>query len=162
MDSAEDTEVRRALVQQGILLGRQQEEITASHQAMTNMSQQIAAISQRLDQVQIGPQAGRTAAASAEEGAPASRRSEPRLNPPAPYAGEPTLCRSFLSQCSLTFSLQPSCFPTESSRVAFVIMHLAGMAREWGTAMWDNGSECCSSYTGFSQELRKLFDRSAL
>ncbi len=40
--------------------------------------------------------------------------------------------------------------------MAFVIMHLAGSAREWGTAMWDNKHEC------FSQELRKVFDRSAL
>ncbi len=46
--------------------------------------------------------------------------------------------------------------------MAFVIMHLAGSAREWGTAMWDNRHECCSSYSNFSQELRKVFDRSAL
>ncbi len=101
------------------------------------------------------------AAPDLEEAAP-PRRSEPRLNPPAPYSGEPTSCRSFLSQCSLTFSLQPSCFPTDESRIAFVIMHLAGSAREWGTAMWDNKNECCSSYSIFSQELRKVFDRSAL
>ncbi len=70
--------------------------------------------------------------------------------------------RSFLSQCSLTFLLQSSCFPTDESKVALVIMHLAGSAREWGTAMWDNKHECCSSYSNFSQELRKVFDRSAL
>ncbi len=101
------------------------------------------------------------AAPDLEETSP-PRRSEPHLNPPAPYSCEPTSCRSFLSQCSLTFSLQPSCFPTDESKVALVIMHLAGSAREWGTAMWDNKHECCSSYTNFSQELRKVFDRSAL
>ncbi len=78
-----------------------------------------------------------------------------------PRRSEPRSCHSFLSQCSLTFSLQPSCFPTEESKVAFVIMHLAGIAREWGMAMWDNKHECCSSYTDFSQELQKVFDRSA-
>ncbi len=162
MDSAGDLEIRHALAQQGILLGRQQEEIQASHQALNSLSQQLTAISQRLDQLQIDPSMDPAAAAPDLEEAAPPRRSEPRLNPPAPYSGEPTSCRSFLSQCSLTFSLQPSCFPTDESKIAFVIMHLAGSAREWGTAMWDNKNECCSSYSIFSQELRKVFDRSAL
>ncbi len=162
MDSAGDLEIRHALAQQGILLGRQQEEIQVSHQALNSLSQQLTAISQRLDQLQIDPSMDPAAAAPDLEEAAPPRRSEPRLNPPAPYSGEPTSCRSFLSQCSLTFSLQPSCFPTDESRIAFVIMHLAGSAREWGTAMWDNKNECCSSYSIFSQELRKVFDRSAL
>ncbi len=162
MDSAGDLEIRYALTQQGILLGRQQEEIQASHQALTSLSQQLTAISQRLDQIQIGPSMDPAAATLDVEEASPPRRSEPRLNPPAPYSGEPTSCRSFLSQCSLTFSLQPSCFPTDESKIAFIIMHLAGSAREWGTAMWDNKHECCSSYSIFSQELRKVIDRSAL
>ncbi len=158
-------ETRRSatpIAQQGILLGRQQDEIQASHQALTRLSQQLTVITQRLDQIQVGPSVDPAVAAPAFEEASPLRRSEPRLNPPAPYSGEPTSCRSFLSQCSLTFSLQPSCFPTEECKVAFVIMHLAGSAREWGTAMWDNKHECCSSYSNFSQELRKVFDRSAL
>ncbi len=162
MDSAGDLEIRHALAQQGILLGRQQDEIQASHQALTRLSQQLTVITQRLDQIQIDPSVVPAVAAPAFEETSPPRRSEPRLNPPAPYSGEPTSCRSFLSQCSLTFSLQPSCFPTDESKVAFVIMHLAGSAREWGTAMWDNKHECCSSYSNFSQELRKVFDRSAL
>ncbi len=162
MDSAGDHEIRHALAQQGILLGRQQDEIQASHQALTRLSQQLTVITQRLDQIQVGPSVDPAVAAPAVEETSPQRRSEPRLNPPAPYSGEPTSCRSFLSQCSLTFSLQPSCFPTEECKVAFVIMHLAGSAREWGTAMWDNRHECCSSYSNFSQELRKVFDRSAL
>ncbi len=90
-----------------------------------------------------------------------ARHAEPRLNPPAPYSGEPNSCRSFLSQCSLIFALQPSCFPTELSRVANVIALLVGQAREWGTAMWDADQACCESFEAFSEELRKVFDRSA-
>ncbi len=162
MDSAGDHEIRHALAQQGILLRRQQEQIQASHQALTSLSQQLTAITQRLDQIQIGPSMDPAVAATDLEETSPPRRSEPHLNPPAPYSGEPTSCRSFLSQCSLTFSLQPSCFPTDESKVAFVIMHLAGSAREWGTVMWDNKHECCSSYSNFSQEAQKVFDRSAL
>ncbi|KAG1935922.1 retrotransposable element [Pimephales promelas] len=162
MGSAEETDLHRALAQQGVLLGRQQEELAANRQAMSEMSQQLGAITHRLEQLQISPPVVPTAPVPLDAEGIAPRRSEPRLNPPASYSGEPNSCRSFLSQCSLTFSLQPSCFLTERSRVAFVIMHLAGLAREWGTAMWDNKNECCRSYDDFSKELRKVFDRSAL
>ncbi len=45
--------------------------------------------------------------------------------------------------------------------MAFIITLLVGQAREWGTAMWDNEQDCCSSFDSFSEELRKVFDRSA-
>lgn len=161
MDSADELELRRAIAQQGILLGRQQEDLSASHHAMTEMSRQLAEVTQRLKQLQPHPPMVPSTPGLPDTEVATPHRSEPRLNPPAPYSGEPNSCRSFLSQCSLTFSLQPSCFLTEKSKVAFVIMHLAGLAREWGTAMWDNEYDCCSSYKVFLAELRKVFDRSA-
>ncbi len=48
------------------------------------------------------------------------------------YSGKPQLCRSFLAKCSLYISLQPSSFPTEQSKVAFVITLLSGRAASWG------------------------------
>ncbi len=30
---------------------------------------------------------------------------------------------------------------------------MVGQAREWGTAMWDNEQNCCSSFESFSEEL---------
>lgn len=53
MDSAEDVDVRRALAQQGALLGRQQEEIAASHQAFAEVSKQLAVLAERLSQLQL-------------------------------------------------------------------------------------------------------------
>ncbi len=41
MNSAEETELRRALSQQGILLGRQQEELEASRHAYAEVSLQL-------------------------------------------------------------------------------------------------------------------------
>lgn len=110
----------------------------ASLQAMMEMSRQIAVITQRLEQLQTNPPVMPTVSHQLDSEVAVPHHSEPRLNPPALYSGEPNSCRLFLSQCSLTFSLQPSCFLTETSGVAFVIMHLAGIEREWGTAMWDN------------------------
>ncbi len=150
--------MRRALMQQGVLLGRHQEEITASRRVYSEISLQLNQLVERFDQLHTSPS---VATSPPDRDGTINRLAEPRLNPPAPYSGEPNTCRSFLSQCSLTFSLQPSCFPTERSKVAFIITLLVGQAREWGTAMWDNEQDCCSSFDSFSEELRKVFDRSA-
>ncbi len=158
MDTAEEDEMRRALMQQGVLLVRHQEEITASRRVYSEISLQLNQLVERFDRLHTSPS---VATSPPDQDGTSNRHAEPRLNPPAPYSGEPNTCRSFLSQCSLTFSLQPSCFPTERSKVAFIITLLVGQAREWGTAMWDNEQDCCSSFDSFSEELRKVFDRSA-
>ncbi len=144
--------MRRALMQQGVLLGRHQEEITASRRVYSEISLQLNQLVERFDRLHTSPS---VATSPPDQDGTINRHAEPRLNPPAPYSGEPNTCRSFLSQCSLTFSLQPSCFPTERSKVAFIITLLVGQAREWGTAMWDNEQDCCSSFDSFSEELRK-------
>ncbi len=75
------------------------------------------------------------------------------------YAGDPNLCRAFLTKCSLFFSLQPLTFATEVSRVALVLTLLSGRAALWGTAVWENRHPCCSSFHSLSQEMRRVFDR---
>ncbi|XP_046707928.1 uncharacterized protein LOC124387560 [Silurus meridionalis] len=82
---------------------------------------------------------------------------EPHLVPPARFSGEPELCQSFLAQCSLIFSLQPSSFSTEQAKVAYVITLLSGRALRWATAEWENQSLHCSTFTAFREELRKVF-----
>lgn len=65
---------------------------------------------------------------------------------------------SFLSLCSLVFQLQPTSFPTNRSKVAYIITLLADRAREWGTALWDANSPVCSKFQDFADELIKVFD----
>ncbi len=84
---------------------------------------------------------------------------EPRLPTPEVYAGDPNLCRAFLTKCSLFFSLQPQTFATEASKVALVLTLLSGKAALWGTAVWENCHPCCSSFRSLSQEMRRVFDR---
>ncbi|XP_036007772.1 uncharacterized protein LOC118567234 [Fundulus heteroclitus] len=57
---------------------------------------------------------------------------EPRLTPPEPFGGNPDQCRAFLTQCEIHFELQPSSYPTDRSKVAFVISLLTGKAKLWG------------------------------
>ncbi len=86
-----------------------------------------------------------------------SPQHEPRLPAPEMYAGDPNLCRAFLTKCSLFFSLQPLTFATEVSRVALVLTLLSGRAALWGTAVWENRHPCCSSFHSLSQEMRREF-----
>ncbi len=88
-----------------------------------------------------------------------SPQHEPRLPAPEVYAGDPNLCRAFLTKCSLFFLLQPLTFATEASKVALVLTLLSGKAALWGTAVWENCHPCCSSFRSLSQEMRRVFDR---
>ncbi len=55
MDSAEETELRWTLSQQGVLLGRQQEELAASHRTYAEVSLQLNQLEEWLDQLQVSP-----------------------------------------------------------------------------------------------------------
>ena len=84
--------------------------------------------------------------------------SDARLPPPERFSGAPGSCRPFLVQCSLAFELQPSAFPTERSRVAYIVSLLSGRAKDWGTAEWEKQSAMCASVELFSAGLRRVFD----
>ncbi len=53
MDSAEEAEQRRALSQQSMLLGRQQEEFEASRRAYSQVSLQLNRLVERMDRLQV-------------------------------------------------------------------------------------------------------------
>lgn len=93
MDLSDELKLRQAIAQQGILLGRQQEELTASHQAISEMSRQLAGITQQLEQLQNNPPMAPNASLLPDAEVAIPRRSRPCLNPPAPYSGEPNSCR---------------------------------------------------------------------
>uniref|UniRef100_A0A3Q2NNW3 Retrotransposon gag domain-containing protein n=1 Tax=Fundulus heteroclitus TaxID=8078 RepID=A0A3Q2NNW3_FUNHE len=82
---------------------------------------------------------------------------EPRLTPPEPFLGDPDQCTAFLTQCEIHFELQPSSFPTDRTKIAYVISLLAGKAKLWGTSEWQSGSHIIHSYHGFSREIIRVF-----
>ncbi|XP_037833528.1 uncharacterized protein LOC112450623 isoform X3 [Kryptolebias marmoratus] len=83
---------------------------------------------------------------------------EPKLPPPENFTGEAKQCRPFLTQCEIHFQLQPSSFPTERAKIAYVISLLSGRAKLWGTAEWQRDSLFCYNYKDFAAELRRVFD----
>ncbi|KAJ7988083.1 hypothetical protein DPEC_G00319950 [Dallia pectoralis] len=75
---------------------------------------------------------------AAPESASPSR--EPRLPPPERFSGEESGCGPFLTQCSLIFELQPSSFPTDRSRIAYLMTVMSGRALTWASAVWEQKS----------------------
>ncbi|XP_061701249.1 uncharacterized protein LOC133514034 [Syngnathoides biaculeatus] len=58
------------------------------------------------------------------------------LSRPECFSGDSGKVNPFLAQCNPHFELQASAFPTDRSRIAFVISHMTGRAEVWATAEW--------------------------
>ena len=88
---------------------------------------------------------------------PSATPREPFIPAPERYEGD--LGRSFLLQCSLVFELQPQTYPTDKSRITYLIGSLRGEALAWAAAVWERGSAVCSDYSAFTEEMRKASQR---
>ena len=86
---------------------------------------------------------------------------EPRLPAPQRYNGNPGACRGFLAQCHLTFELQPTSFPTATSRIAYIITLLTAKVLAWATAIWQLQGPECSDIILFTDEMLQIFYQSA-
>lgn len=156
MDPADQSQLRSAVEAQGALLGQHQGELVAAHQTMDSLVSQVTELTETIRRMQT----------DRNPVAPVIERPlvtpEPRINNPPIYSGEPTMCRAFMIQCEVIFSLQPLTYASDTARVAFVISLLAGRAREWATSVWAAEAACCEDFFSFKAEFVKIFDRSAL
>ncbi len=157
MDSAETRGLQELISGNNARMDLQEENMLNTGRAVQAL---VAQVSELTTQVQLlrSPAAPPTPPSFSIPGNH-SPQHEPRLPAPEKYAGDPNLCRAFLTKCSLFFSLQPLTFATEVSRVALVLTLLSGKAALWGTAVWENRHPCCSSFHSLSQEMRRVFDR---
>ncbi len=127
MDSAETRGLQELLAGNNARMDLQEENMLNTGRAVQAL---VAQVSELTTQVQLlrSPAAPPTPPSFSIPGNH-SPQHEPRLPAPEMYAGDPNLCRAFLTKCSLFFSLQPLTFATEVSRVAFTFtftfMHLA-------------------------------------
>ena len=155
MNPADMEKVNQEIAAQAAALHQHEKQFTAMEVAFREASarhnQHLETLSGQLQQLM---QASRPPAVSP----PTAPGPEPRLYALERFSGAPGTCRSFLTLCRLTFELQPLAYPTERSRVAFMITQLTGPARDRGTAEWEKQSVFCSSVTAFSEGIRKVFD----
>ncbi len=133
MDSAETRGLQELLAGNNARMDLQEENMLNTGRAVQAL---VAQVSELTTQVQLlkSPAAPPTPPSFSIPGNH-SPQHEPRLPAPEMYAGDPNLCRAFLTKCSLFFSLQPLTFATEVSRVALVLTLLSGKAALWGTAV---------------------------
>ncbi len=75
---------------------------------------------------------------------------------PASYAGDLAECGGFL-QLALHIEMQPQKFPTERSKVAFLISLLSGRALLWAKAIWNAYSVIINSYEAFTNHFKEVF-----
>ncbi|KAK3520635.1 hypothetical protein QTP70_029419 [Hemibagrus guttatus] len=76
---------------------------------------------------------------------------------PAPYSGLAEDCNGFLLQCSVVLEMQPHMFPTERSKVAFVITQLSGKALLWAESIWSQNHPAVQSYSSFDDHFKEVF-----
>lgn len=161
MDSADSVPVRVALQNQGSRIHQQEEQLSILRQEMkemaerqerimTSLGEEICCLAGNIQKMQFqsGPPPGSSpppvspppAAMPLPPSAPF-----PHLSKPEKFSGVSGDCQAFLVQCGLHFELQAAAYPTEQSKVAFIISHLSGRAEAWATAEWSRHSPICDS-----------------
>uniref|UniRef100_A0A9J7XMJ0 Retrotransposon gag domain-containing protein n=1 Tax=Cyprinus carpio carpio TaxID=630221 RepID=A0A9J7XMJ0_CYPCA len=157
MDSASAARFEQMFAGNHARMNHQDEQIGASGRAIQALVTQVSELTSQLQRLR-GPTAPAPPPLVSPE-SPNINRLEPRIPTPERYSGEPNLCRAFLTKCSIYFSLQPMTFSSEESKVALVMTLLSGRAALWGTAVWQNQHNCCSSFQALKQEMSRVFDR---
>lgn len=173
MDPADSDPVRNALKKQGSRLQQHEEQLGSINQGVRDLhhrqgefqasiNEQVSRLTEQLHRVlthlETGPAATPSPAATAPVSAVCLPMPTPRLAAPERFSGDSGDCRPFLVQCDLHFNQLPAAFPTEQSKIAFVISHLTGRAAAWATAEWARDSAVCKSITLFTETLKKIFD----
>ncbi len=132
------------------MLGRHEVELVAVKHAVEILSAQVTELTGQLQSLH-----------SAQSFPQPRYLPEPRINNPPCYSGQPTECRAFLTQCEVIFSLQPTTYAEDRSKVAFMLSLLTGRAHDWGAAVWEYEAGCCELFSSaFKEEMIKIFDRS--
>ncbi|KAM3619957.1 uncharacterized protein V6R79_016353 [Siganus canaliculatus] len=162
MDPAEKEQMAAILRAQEARLSQQEEYQKAMATQLGHLSVQVRDLLDHLRQTSSPSVAPQTQAAAPGPPAPVSPApytgSGIKLASPERYSGDPGQCKAFLTDCDIHFEHSPQAFPTDRSRVAFMVSHLTGRARAWATAEWARDSPLCASVTDFRAALRRVFD----
>ena len=122
--------------------------------ALDSLLEQFHRLSGRPPTMVVTPQLFSDSAASSAVSSVTPLSREPRLPHPERFNGELSTCWAFLAQCALIFELQPSSFPSDCSKIAYLITLMSGRALTWATAVWEQQP----SLEGYVGEVRKVFD----
>uniref|UniRef100_A0AAQ4RCN5 CCHC-type domain-containing protein n=1 Tax=Gasterosteus aculeatus aculeatus TaxID=481459 RepID=A0AAQ4RCN5_GASAC len=178
MDLAEQDQLTAALRAQASRLAQQEDLVTgldrgvrglahSQEEFRTTVSAQVGLLSSQMEQIltllsrNAAPEPKPSPAPPDLSTGPTPADTGARLAPPERYDGTIGGSRSFLTECEVHFEHSPRHFHTERSKVAFMMSHLTGRAKAWGTAEWARNSATCASSRQFSNALKLVFDPGA-
>ncbi|KAL7868633.1 hypothetical protein SRHO_G00100170 [Serrasalmus rhombeus] len=136
-----------------------EQRLTSQDQKLDELAQLVQGLLQRIS----------TPAAPHGQDSDQAASPEPRGHPshssafiavPERYDGSPGMCNSFLMQCTLYITHNPSQFRLETDKVHFVISLLTGRAKEWATALWTINSAILQSESRFLSQFKAVFAHS--
>uniref|UniRef100_A0A670XTD6 DUF4939 domain-containing protein n=1 Tax=Pseudonaja textilis TaxID=8673 RepID=A0A670XTD6_PSETE len=102
--------------------------------------------SQRADNDQLAQQVSLLAAQAVQMKSPVSM--------PEKFSGQIDRFPAFMGQCQLFISLRPEDFPTDRSKVGFMISLLTGQAANWATPLLVQDSPLLNNFQGHLQQMR--------
>ncbi len=79
---------------------------------------------------------------------------------PAPFTGSAEECNGFLLQCTLTIDLHPQMFPTDQSKITFLITSLTGPALQWAETILNQAGPATQTFSHFLAHFREVFGSS--
>ncbi len=79
---------------------------------------------------------------------------------PAPFTGSAEECNGFLLQYTLTIDLYPQMFPTDQSKIAFLITSLTGPALQWAEPILNQAGPATQTFSHFLAHFREVFGSS--
>uniref|UniRef100_A0A3B3HYN0 Ty3 transposon capsid-like protein domain-containing protein n=1 Tax=Oryzias latipes TaxID=8090 RepID=A0A3B3HYN0_ORYLA len=162
------------LTSQEWMIRQQEEQLSFLRRGLLEMSdrheQQLTAVSKQIEQlagqIQHPPSSHplHSPSSASVHLAPVQTSVAPaaQLARPERFSGDSGDCRVFITQCELHFELQAVNYPTDRSRVAFIISHLTGRAGAWATAEWQRGAATCASLPAFLEAFTLVFQHTKL
>ncbi len=79
---------------------------------------------------------------------------------PSPFTGSAEECNGFLLQISLTIDLHPQMFPTDQSKIAFLITSLTGSALQWAETIFNQAGPAIQSFSHSIAHFWEVFSSS--
>jgi len=73
------------------------------------------------------------------------------------FAGDKRYLKGFLIKRDLIFMINPNRFPTDETKIIYIISRLFGDAMNWAASLMENDDPCLQNYQAFVAKLKSVF-----
>ncbi|XP_078798427.1 uncharacterized protein LOC144989588 [Oryzias latipes] len=162
-DPADSDDLRYAVSQQGIFLGRQADALSQIASAQQDLFRRLFGMSQTLSEItsQASIPAPTVPAATSGNNLSSAAVMTPenfRLQP-EPFHGDTEACGGFLLQCQLLFQQAPRYYLSDHSKITLIINSLRSKALQWAQAFLSANPISHLPFERFIDEFKLVFDQ---